>query len=191
MEVVFNSFAALSADLASDEYIIKIDFINAFNCASRQVIFDAVAEFFPELLPFVTACYSTPTSLFFGEVDFLSAEGVQQGDPLGPALFSLNAAKADGILAAALPGLFRMWYLDDLTVMIKRDDCATLFRTLRLLEALGLAINFSKCEIIGSSVESLLPLAPWLPVEIPQANIRCTTEWALLGSPIGSDESVG
>ena len=48
-----------------------------------------VWEHFSSLYPLVWQVYSLPSNLFFGDSIISSATGVQQGDPLGPALFSL------------------------------------------------------------------------------------------------------
>ena len=38
----------------------------------------------PSLFPLVHSAYSSPSTLFWGDKTIQSAEGVQQGDPLGP-----------------------------------------------------------------------------------------------------------
>ena len=45
---------------------------------------EAVKENIPELFNFVHSAYSQPSMLFCGDQVMQSAEGVQQGDPLGP-----------------------------------------------------------------------------------------------------------
>ena len=49
----------------------------------------AVHEIAPQLFPLVHSAYSVPSSLFAQDKTIQSAERVQQGDPLGPLLFSL------------------------------------------------------------------------------------------------------
>ena len=70
--------------------VLKLDFRNAFNTLRRDKMLQAVQNFAPGLLPFVHASYSSPSSLFWSDKTIQSAEGVQQGDPLGPLLFCLT-----------------------------------------------------------------------------------------------------
>ena len=51
---------------------------------------EAVQDLALDLFPFVHSAYSSPSSLFWSDKILLSAEGVQQGDPLGPLLFCLT-----------------------------------------------------------------------------------------------------
>ena len=78
-----------------DEIAIKFDFENAFNTVSRQAIRDEVKEHFPSMLAWYDFCYGTPAVLLCqGKIlPCRSAQGVQQGDPLGPLLFALGIRK--------------------------------------------------------------------------------------------------
>jgi len=60
----------------------------------RDSFIEAVAENLPELLVYVSSSYESPFSLSFGQYILSSKEGVQQGDPLGPLLFSMALEKA-------------------------------------------------------------------------------------------------
>ena len=70
--------------------LLKLDFSNTFSTIKRDKILSSVLNMIPEIYPLVYLCYIHPSLLFFGNHTILSAEGVQQGDPLGPLLFSLT-----------------------------------------------------------------------------------------------------
>ena len=70
--------------------VLKTDVSNAFNSVSRQHLLQEVASHFSELFSHVKQM-SSPLLYFTGHNTCIieSQEGVHQGDPLGPALFSL------------------------------------------------------------------------------------------------------
>ena len=72
------------------EAFVKLDFRNAFNSIHRDKMLASVLSLCPSFYPFVYSSYSSPSSLFWGNEVILSAEGVQQGDPLGPLLFCIS-----------------------------------------------------------------------------------------------------
>ena len=69
----------------------------------------AARENILELFHYVFSCYSPPSSLFLHGTTLHSAEGVQQGDPLGPLLSCLTIHP----LITPLKSEFRVFYLDD------------------------------------------------------------------------------
>ena len=57
--------------------------------------------------------YSSPSVLLYNHTDIISSScGVQQGDPLGPLLFSIVLAPIIEEIRALNPRL-NLWYLDD------------------------------------------------------------------------------
>ena len=76
-------------DLGPGKAVLKLDFRNAFNTIHRDKMLFAVLEHAPCLHPFLHSAYYLPSSLFWSDKIIQSAEGVQQGDPLGPLLFCL------------------------------------------------------------------------------------------------------
>ena len=74
--------------------LVKMDLSNAFNCVDRSAVLHAVRRVVPELVPWADFCYRNPSRLRLDDKLLLSARGVQQGDPLGPALFALAIHEA-------------------------------------------------------------------------------------------------
>ena len=72
----------------------------------------AVEEYIPDLLPYVHTAYSIPSTLLWNGEQVISAEGIQQGDPLGPMVFCLTIHK----LVSSLSSEFSIFYLDDGTL---------------------------------------------------------------------------
>ena len=68
---------------------LKIDWKKAFNTIDRQLFLDTVYKEFPEIYNYIASMYGVKGRLRFGRTFISSEEGTQQGDPLGPVLFSI------------------------------------------------------------------------------------------------------
>ena len=175
-----------------DFVILKIDMHNAFNSVSRQWVLDECKEHFPELLPWVSWCYSQHPLLWYTSGVLHSADGVQQGDPLGPLLFALVlhklVMKLDAELGADL--LLNVWFLDDGALCGPRE---VIIRALQIFmedgPSLGLHLNLAKCELFSpQSFNVLTPDGVLISEQSfpPQITKRShIPNLVMLGAPIG------
>ena len=90
VEAAVHAARSYVEGLSPSNAVVKLDIKNAFNSVRRDKMLEAVKTHAPQLLPFVHCNYSCESSLLFGGNVISSAEGVQQGDPLGPLLFCLT-----------------------------------------------------------------------------------------------------
>ena len=96
----------------ADWVLLCIDVKNAFNCIYRDKIIAGVLQHTPHLYPWVNYCIQKDIKLFCNNfpTPILSSQGVQQGDPLGPLLFSLGLQST----IESIPNIhFKGFYLDD------------------------------------------------------------------------------
>ena len=177
----------LCASQHSDWIILKTDAKNAFNSVSRPLFLRQVAQHFPALYAFVAACYITPPALSFLHSDGVcciqSAEGVQQGDPMGPFLFALALQPCLRSASRGVsPGLV-MSYLDDAVIAGPKEQVVSAFSTLQnSMNEIGLLIRSDKCEAFSFINDPDWPLA-----DIPFT----TSGLSILGCPVGSEAFVG
>jgi hypothetical protein len=165
------------SSMEQDSVFVKLDFVNAFNSIRRDSVLEAVAEHAPNILAFTFSAYGSPSFLHFGDFTLQSAEGVQQGDPLGPLLFCLALSKPLSLLNSD----FVSGYLDDIGI---GSTISKAIAELKIFEAgtkaIGLQLNYAKCEVIGISSSSR---SEWDAAGFSFLN--CESEKAtLLGSPI-------
>ena len=183
-----------------DACMVKWDFRNAFNSIARSAIFPLVDREFPELSTWTWWTYGEATYLWYND-DFLeSDEGVQQGDPLGPFLFSLALKALTEEIHAACPALaLHAWYLDDGVV---GGSTADVLRACDIVKAsakrIGLDLNQAKCEVIFAKRPRFDPF----PADVVLADGTVASHgykrlytspnggFDLLGTPIGSDAFV-
>ena len=158
-----------------------------------------VSNCVPALTPFVVKCYGTrPADVFFrmdsGETRTIaSSSGVQQRDPMGPAMFCL----------ALQPGLKRFReeiegevetsaYMNDVSVGLLRITANTIraFAFLRReLEDIGIVVNTSKT--VALSPKGHAPTAEDISL-LESVDVRVADEAGVtvVGVPIGTDEYV-
>ena len=194
--------------------LIAIDGRNAFNSVSRTEVLRQAAEHVPEAYALICKVYGSTErpDLLFGldeqalaEV-MLSGEGVQQGDPMGPTLFSLVLHPIMREFLRLFPGFGMPGFLDDLTICILTGG-----PLLAELQAVRVAYDWlvAKLAAVGIKVNTdktvtLLPAdaADRVPEEHkhrPHAfarevlgGVRVTTNpgITIVGSPLGTDAHV-
>ena len=179
-KVIHGLRACMDKHWFDDDFgVLKIDMKNAFNLVSRQALLSECAKHFPELFPWVSWCYGQHPLLWHSLGCLTLESGVQQGDPLGPLLFSLVL----NILVKAISTTFsnllnHTWYMDDGVLAGPR---ATLCRAITLLQsegpAPGIHINMSKCEVFSSHSLDLFP---------PDMISSDKPNLVILGAPIGN-----
>ena len=82
---------------------------------------------------------------FYGGTNLVSVTGIQQGDPFGPALFSLGIDE----IAQRVDTELNVWYLDDGTIGDSPEKVFTcLQRLVNDLGEVGLVVNREKCELL-------------------------------------------
>ena len=110
-----------------------------------------VKDKIPSLFNLLWQAYSKPSHLFYRNQILSSATGIQQGDPGGPALFSLGIDH----IVKSLKSEVNLWYLDDSNIadnpLVVLEDLQLI---LRELNKIGLSINASKCEMICLNLEN-------------------------------------
>ena len=134
---------------STDKCVLKTDFKNAFNLITRESIISQVAKYFPGLLNWTLFTLHPESKLFIGNEFILSSRGVQQGDSLGPLLFSLALKILTDIIITKFPKLnLSLFYIDDGIIIGNLNEVKlTLDTILQVSSDLGLEINISKCEI--------------------------------------------
>ena len=95
--------------MPQDHLLLKLDFRNAFNSLWRDKMLEAVQQYISNLSLFIYSDYASPSHLFCGDHILKSAEGVQQGDPLGPLLFCITIQQ----LIVDLLEILKLFYLDE------------------------------------------------------------------------------
>ena len=162
--------------------LLQLDFSNAYNTLSRTAMLAAVARTCPQFLPYATACYGNPATLFGSGFTLFSEEGEHQGCPCGPLFFAAATIHiAKGADEHCLG--WSHWYLDDGYITGPRVTVNNVLQTVEAqARAIGLVLNRSKC---GLYIKDSIP--DHLFYGIPRTTSSgCMT---ILGCPVGELQS--
>ena len=174
-EAAIHSARRFLQSMPVGHVLVKLDFTNAFNSLHREDMLLAIRDRLPELYAFCLSAYVQPSILFYGPYTLLSNEGPQQGDPIGPLMFS-NAVHP---LLESLGSELTEGYLDDLTLGgLQSVVVADIQQVMKIGMAMGLVLNVSKCEVITDPGTAIID-----PLLLSFQRLA-TTDCSLLGAPL-------
>ena len=185
-EAIVHTISAMVEEKGLDSKfgLLALDFQNAFNNVSRQVMLEECKTLCPKLFRWMYFCYSRPVNLFYEDVCILSIIGVQQGDPLACLGFALVLNRLLSQMAL-LPFFSQIalhaWYLDDGNFIAEHEVLRKVLEFV-VLEGpkLGLNLRLSKSVIWWPTVSEDWHLYPSTLSQSLESGIK------ILGSPIGS-----
>ena len=125
------------------------------------------------------------STLWFGEDYLDSTEGLHQGDPISPLLFSIGLSPIVAQMSTLGPGQAQtpsqLWYADDGLLECDVSAVPMIVATLeRALLQVGLRLNHSKCEMLTINTTPLT-FCPG------QWQLRTISEdWEYLGAPMAT-----
>jgi len=144
---------------------------------------EAVKTHFPSVFPFISQAYKEPSNLYINGNHLRSSRGIQQGDPLGPALFALTIHPIVKSLGTEL----NLWFIDDGTIADTADVVlASLDHIIKESDRVGLSLNLKKCEFATISPDASDRAAVMEKFHDYSPDIRCMpdNDTTLLGAPL-------
>ncbi|XP_026449835.1 uncharacterized protein LOC113349999 isoform X2 [Papaver somniferum] len=162
-------------------FMLLVDFKNAFNLVDRSAMLCVVLLKCPSLYGWVQFFYASPAKLYYGTSTLSSAQGVQQGDPLGPLLFALNLHPIVLKISEQCKLDLQAWYLDDGTII---GDTMMVSKAFHIIKsegvAVGLDLNIQKTELFWPSFGKRSTQVGVFPADIGRPSVGVK----LLGGPV-------
>ena len=151
---------------------------------SRQSVLQQIAQDFSDIYPHVKQFYGVPSSLIYNTgkrvARLSSSQGVHQGDPLGPALFSADIQPILSQMSLERSDVVILAYLDDIYVVGPANALDQVLCDFKvLLSRIGLIVCDRKCELYCPQENQAE-----FPVSVSYDGVT------ILGTPIGKPEYV-
>ena len=165
-------------EMHPDELLLKVDISNAYNSINRNACLEGVKKHCPELMRWARWCLDGCSRVYYGTTVIPCSTGVQQRDPMAPALFAVGLHHVIAKLQAT-PEIHQMWFLDDGIFRGKTDQVLGALKVLQNgLSEIDLQINAHKCELyLPTDIEGLRGFGT-IPI------IRDRDAWSYLGTPL-------
>ena len=140
----------------------------------------------PKLSPWVEFTYCKEAPLFIqGGLTITSQEGIQQGDPLAPLLFSVAINPVVHQIATQFQTEWSSWYLDDGNLISSISEVRKVMdHLLSVGPDYGLFLNSSKCQITGRNIDKH-KLTDLHLGELKVGEVEGQPAAVILGSPLG------
>ena len=193
METVAG-LAQLVLDERPDTVLLSVDAANAFNRVDRVAVIRRLEESMPHLAGWVRLTYAREPTLYRRVEDgafqaYTSAEGVQQGDPLGPLLYVLATQPVLEGLQRAHADVVALAAHDDKNILTRPHSAVEVYdRAVELMRAHGESPSATK-----STVYSRTPLPPAVAADFAARGVQVIAPQdgvVVLGVPLGSDAFV-
>ena len=172
-------------ELSPNYILAKLDIQNAFNSMRRDILHRKCLINCPEIFRLASLAFGSPTPLVANGKLIWSDSDVQQGDPLGPLIFSL----AIHDITSFMKSNFYVLYLDDATIAgDPRSVCDDIKKCSCMLADIGLFLYPSKSDLVNPSLDETVFLreTQCLNSLLDNVSFAKKEDVMLLGSPLAS-----